>query len=48
MKNDNLYITLNRCLKTPDSSWYDFQREYVYILESIEEDIMNEEKENSY
>jgi hypothetical protein len=34
MKNDQLYITLNSCLRGPIMSWIDYQIEYIEIFES--------------
>jgi hypothetical protein len=44
----DIYINLNSHFDAPNTSWYDYQREYFYIIESLEKDIMGEIIVNLY
>jgi hypothetical protein len=47
MKNGNFHITLNRCVEAIHMFLYDY-REFVYILESLDQDSMDEINKEQY
>jgi hypothetical protein len=44
IKNDKYHITINSCLRGPVMSWMDHQRNHAEMMESLEQDIIEEEE----
>jgi hypothetical protein len=40
-KNNNLHLTINKCIKGPIMSWMDYQHNYVDLIENLEQNITN-------